>query len=299
MPRLTLQQKKARNGWLYITPWLIGMLVFFIPAMLTTVIYCFSNVDITSRSVTYVGLDNFHYVLREDAQFPILLGTILLTNLKNIPLVLIFSYLVALLLKKPFKGSRLVKGIFFITVILSSDVFLTMTSELSYLQTAQTSNTLENTSTLFASLNGDTFASYLTQFGISSDWVGYITDAVDSVSDIFNRSGVQIFIFLSALGSVPDSMYEAAYIEGATSWEAFWKITFPMTSSFIVVNFVYTVVDSFNSMLSPALQYIDKMGFRGDSYGYGSAMSIVYFVIIGIIMAAVLLASRKKLFYYV
>ncbi len=297
--KLTLKQRKARNGLLYILPWVIGMLCFFIPAIWLTISYSFSRVDQSNFSQTFVGFANFYRAFRQDAQFPQLLADILLTNLKNVPLILVFSYFVALLLKKPFKGSAVVKAIFFLTVILSSDMFINMQLDTSDVINAQTQGVLENASSFFSSIDGGMFTEYLASFGVGQDIIDFITSAVSSITDIFIRSGVQIFIFLAGLSSIPDSMYEAASMEGATGWESFWKITFPMTTPIIMVNFVYTIVDSFNSMLSPTLQYINETGFTGGNYGYGSAMSMIYFLIIGIFIAIVFLLTRKRIFYYV
>ena len=299
MPRLTLKQREARNGWLYITPWIIGMLMFFIPAMITTFTYCFCKVDTNTFKATFVGMANLYKAPREDADFPMLLSNILLSNLKNIPVLLIFSYFVALLLKKQFKGIAVVKGIFFLTVILSSDVFLTMQAELQYLENAKNANVMENASKVLTAINGDKFTECLLSFGVGQNVIDFLKDAVESISEFFSKSGVQLFIFLAGLSSIPDSMYEAASMEGATGWEIFWKITFPMTTSIIVVNFVYSVVDSFNSMMSSTLQYINNTGLKGGNYGYGSAMAVIYFLIVAVVMAAVLLITRKRVFYYV
>lgn len=299
MPRLTLRQRKARNGYLYILPWLIGMVTIFIPAFYICISYCFCKVDSTTFETAFNGIGHFYKAFREDAEFPQLLTETLLNNLKNVPLILIFSYFVALLLKKPFPGIGVVKGIFFMTVILSSDVFLTMEAELGYLDAAYLANTMENAPEELKALDGSAFTQYLLSFGVGEGVINFLSQAVKSISDIFNKSGVQIFIFLAGLSSIPDSMYEAASMEGATEWESFWKITFPMTTSIIVVNFVYTVVDSFNTMMSPMMQYIYTNGLKGNNYGYGSAMAAIYFVIIGVIMGTVLLMTRKRVFYYV
>jgi len=299
MPSLTIKQRKARNGYLYILPWMVGMLSFFIPAMITTIYYSFCNVEQNTFVTNWAGFANYYRAFREDAKFIQLLADILLKNLKEIPLILVFSYFVALLLKKPFPGKTIVKCIFFLTVILSSDMFMTMQIEMESFNTALVKGVKENSESFFTTINGAYFADYLQKFGISPSVTDFLENAVHSIADIFNKSGVQIFIFAAGLSSIPDSMYEAASIEGATSWEIFWKITFPMTTSIIIVNFVYTVIDSFNSMLSPALQYINNEGFKGGAYGYGSAMSIIYFICMGVAIAFVLLLTRKKVFYYV
>ncbi len=299
MPRLTLRQRKARNGYLYILPWLIGMVTVFIPALYICISYCFNNVEGGTFATTWNGIGHFYKAFRGDAEFPQLLTETLLNNLKNVPLILIFSYFVALLLKKPFRGVSVVKGIFFLTVILSSDIFLTMEAELGYLDAAYMAGAMENAPEEFKALDGSAFTEYLLSFGVGQGVIEFLAQAVRSISDIFSKAGVQIFIFLAGLSSIPESMYEAASMEGATSWESFWKITFPMTTSIIVVNFVYTIVDSFNSMMSPMMQYIYTNGLKGGNYGYGSAMAMIYFVIVGVFMGAVLLLTRKRVFYYV
>ena len=111
------------------------------------------------------------------------------------------------------------------------------------------------------------------------------------------RSGVQIFIFLAALHSIPGSMYEAAEMEGCTAWESFWLITFPMTGPIILVNGIYTVVDSFGSYLNPVIDYINDVAFRLFEFGYSSALSWIYFLCIAVIIALIYLLFRKKLFY--
>lgn len=132
-----------------------------------------------------------------------------------------------LLLKKPFKGAGVVKAIFFLTVILSSDMFINQQLDTSGIVNAQTQGVLENASSFFSTIDGEVFTQYLTSFGVGQGIIDFISAAVTSITDIFIRSGVQIFIFLAGLSSIPDSMYEAASMEGATSWECFWKITSP------------------------------------------------------------------------
>ena len=115
---------------------------------------------------------------------------------------------------------------------------------------------------------------------------------------ILSSSGIQIFIFLAALKTIPPSLYESSYMEGATGWEAFWKITFPMVSPMILVNVVYTVIDSFLSPTNQALNYVKKTIFTNLKFGYGSALAWIYFVIISVILAVVVLLISRKTFYY-
>lgn len=296
--RLTLRQRNARNGYLYILPWVLGMAIFFIPALINVTIYAFSAVDKGNFQLTFIGMDNFYYAIRGDKDFLRHLVSVLQQNAREIPLILIFSYFVALLLKKPFKGSFLVKGIFFLTVILSSDMFITMQNNTQGITDAQTQGVLDNASSFFEVAGGDNLIYMLENFGIPSGIISFITTNVGRITQIFIRSGVQIFIFLAGLSSIPDSMYEASSMEGATQWENFWKITFPMTTPIILVNFVYSVVDTFNTMMSAVMSYIHRIGFVQYNYGLSSAMAIIYFVIMGTFIGLVLLITRKRVFYY-
>lgn len=111
------------------------------------------------------------------------------------------------------------------------------------------------------------------------------------------HSGIQIFIFLAGLNSISPSIYEACYMEGASGWEAFWKVTFPMVSPLIIVNVVYTVIDTFGSSLNASLNYINNTAFTKLNFGYASALSLIYFAVIGCILGLIMLVVSKRVFY--
>ena len=79
---------------------------------------------------------------------------------------------------------------------------------------------------------------------VGSDLVAYVVNAVNNIFNIVNRSGVQMLIFLAGLQSISPAIYESCKIDGATGWETFWKITFPMISPMILVNAIYTIIDA-------------------------------------------------------
>ena len=120
--------------------------------------------------------------------------------------------------------------------------------------------------------------------------------AVDNTYKIVNSSGVQILIFVSALQSINPSVFEAAKVEGATKWEEFWKITFPLLTPMILVNIVYTVVDSFTNPAYKVLDYIESQAFEGNRLGYASALSWAYFLIVLMVLGVVwrLIARRVQ-----
>ncbi len=294
--RLTLTQKKALLGYVYTAPWIIGFIFLFISPIIKTAIYSFHSFDKVTLEPTFIGWTNFRYAFTGDAKFPQVLVESL-SNLTEVPLILIFSYFVAILLRKDFPGSAFVKMIFFLTVILSSDLFLRMQSSVASVNNAQINASMQEAQELFTALQAVDLSKYFYSIGVPNEWFDFINNAISNIFFIMIRSGVQIFIFLAALHNIPSSMYEAASMEGSTAWETFWLITFPMTSPIILINCIYTIIDSFGSYLNPVVTYINSIAFKQFEFGYSSAMSWIYFLCIAVIIAIIYLLFRKKIFY--
>ena len=294
--KMTLRRKQGLQGYLYCLPWILGFVLFFAAPVIQTAYYSFQIFDKVTLEPAFSGFANFRYAFTGDARFPQILAASLL-NMAQVPLILIFSYFVALLLRKKFPGIALVKMIFFLTVILSSDLFLRMQASVGSLNNAQLGAAMEETQEMFTMMEAIDLSRYFTSLNISPVFMEYINDAISNIFSMMIRSGVQIFIFLAALHSIPGSMYEAAEMEGCTAWESFWLITFPMTGPIILVNGIYTVVDSFGSYLNPVIDYINDVAFRLFEFGYSSALSWIYFLCIAVIIALIYLLFRKKLFY--
>ena len=109
---------------------------------------------------------------------------------------------------------------------------------------------------------------------------------------------MEILLFLSGLQSIPGSLYEAASVEGATAWESFWKITVPMISPIILVNVIFTIIDSFTSYSNGLMQYILSETSQLH-YSYAAAMTWIYFAAIMAVLGAILGLVSKKIFYSV
>jgi len=128
--------------------------------------------------------------------------------------------------------------------------------------------------------------------------MAYIFRIINQIYDIAMASGIQIIIFLSALQTIPLSMFEAAKIEGATSWECFWKITFPMVSPLILVNVVYSVVDYFIRTDNRVMEKIRVTLMQRMEYGFSTAMAWVYFLAVIVIIGIAMSLISKKVYYY-
>jgi ABC-type spermidine/putrescine transport system permease subunit II len=120
---------------------------------------------------------------------------------------------------------------------------------------------------------------------IGSGLVDYVAGAVNSIYDIVNRSGVQMLIFLAGLQSISPAIYEACRIDGCTAWETFWKITFPMISPMILVNGIYTIIDSFTTDSNSVMKYINSVYQGSDGQVLSSAMAWMYFIIVMLMLA--------------
>jgi ABC-type sugar transport system permease subunit len=216
----------------------------------------------------------------------------------DVPLITFFSLFMAILLNKKFRGRTLVRAIFFLPVILNSGAIMdAMDLARTMMSGGISSASAEMASA--ASGNGVSIEYYIQMFsalGLPDSIIQYISGAVSRISDIINASGVQIIIFIAALQSIPGSMYEVAKIEGATAYETFWKVTFPMVLPHIITNVVYTVVDSFADSDVVDLAY--DTAFTNNNYGLSSVMSLVSTVITCLILVIVCRFIQKRTFYY-
>lgn len=301
--KLTLLQKRSLAGYLFILPWLVGFLVFYIRSLLMTGQFAFSNLTMDAVNGGYqleaVGWENFRYAFRVHATFKQTLTTSLLDMIIDVPLITFFSLFMAMLLNKKFPGRGIVRAIFFLPIILNSGA-ITAAMDLSEAmmnggistQAAEVSATAGET----LAFSVDYLISMFTSLGLPATVMDYVVQAVARINDIISASGVQIILFIAALQSIPGSMYEVAKIEGATGYETFWKVTFPMVMPHIITNVVYTIVDSFTESEVVELAY--DVAFNQFNYGLSSVMSLVSTVITCIILIVVCGAIQKRTFYY-
>ena len=132
---------------------------------------------------------------------------------------------------------------------------------------------------------------------IGQGLVNFVTQAINNIFDIVNRSGVQLLIFLAGLQSISPAIYESVQIDGASAWETFWKITFPMISPMILVNAVYTIIDSFTTNSNIVMTYIKTVRPLDHGEELASAMSWMYFLIVLAIIGLVAAIMSAYVFY--
>ena len=229
-----LTKRRVREwfyGYLFISPWIVGVSIFFVYAMVRSLIFSFSDVQIGGEAgLTIVPLQNIFQnyinVFTTEVNFPITLGSFAISLVLQLPIIISFSLIIALLLNSKIRARGVFRMIFFLPVIIATGPVMNML-------TAQGAATVPMMSdgSLLNLLSG------LPQFLLDP-----ITDLFNSLILILWNSGIQILIFLSGLQKVSTTMYEAAKIDGANGWETFWKITLPTVKPIILLNSIYTVV---------------------------------------------------------
>ncbi|MBQ7955205.1 MAG: sugar ABC transporter permease [Lachnospiraceae bacterium] len=300
--KLTLLQKRMLTGYLFILPWFIGFAIFYIRSLIMTGQFAFSNLTIIPTggyTLDFIGFDNFNYAFRVHGSFKQTLTTSIMNMLVDVPLITFFSLFMAMLLNKKFPGRFVFRAIFFLPVIMGSSA-ITSAMEMSE---AMMSGGISSMSTEMATdasagamMNMDYFIDMFMNLGIPVKLLDYVTAAVARINDIIEASGVQIIIFIAALQSIPGSMYEVAKIEGATGYETFWKVTFPMVMPHIITNVVYTIVDNFAESEVVELAY--KVAFTEMNYGLSSVFSLVSTLITCLILVVICGYISKHTFYY-
>jgi ABC-type sugar transport system permease subunit len=305
--------RKRQSAWgvVFTSGLIIGLVYFFVIPFFITIIYSFSRVEnlrVNTSTLEHVGvatewigLDNFRFILKEHSTFSTNLFNAFIGTIFNVIFILVFSLIIAVLLNSKFKGRAFVRAVFFMPVIFNSqavDVAMATGAQLaSTMETAQMS--------IFA--QGFNMMDFLLEANLPQNIATFLGNMTSQIYDVISYSGVQILIFLAGIQSVPKHLYEAAKIEGATQYEIFWKITFPMVSPLMLTAGVYTVVDSYlRSELLTTINVFSSAGVRNlqrglgllTNYGIHAAMSLLFALSSIIIIALVLFGLSKLVFYY-
>lgn len=293
----SLDRKKAKAGWFFVLPFLIGLIIIYIPLIYNSIklSFCTSNITSSGAVYTFIGWENYHEALFEDTKFVPTLLTGLGELVLQIPAIVIFALFMAVLLNQKMAGRAVFRAIFFIPVVISTGIMeslnasdlVTDATQAGVDTGADSSNSIVNVMDL---------ENLFSNMKIGSQLATYVVDIVNNIYDIVNKAGVQMLIFLAGLQAISPAIYESCKIDGATGWETFWKITFPMISPMILVNGVYTIIDSFTSQTNTVMVYINKI-YDGGGEVKSSAMAWIYFLIVILIVGIVAGIISARVFY--
>lgn len=290
--RLSYERKKSLSGYVFLAPWLLGLFGLFFRTFVTSIIYSFSDLQLTTDGVVLspAGFARYDTAFYGDPKFIPLLTSQLQDMLLTVPVILMFSLFIAVLLNQEFRGRALARSIFFLPVVIGSGVVI------SIIQGDQMSNEVINGTRAAGLFESSSIFDTLEESGLNSELVGTMMGIVNDIFELSWHSGLQIILFLAALQTVPDQLYEVAKVEGATSWEVFFKITLPMITPIMLVNLIYTIVDNFTDYGNSLMIYILDLG-RKLNFSYSAALGNIYFIIIFAVILLVLLIVGRKVTY--
>ena len=291
----SLDKKKARAGWVFILPFVIGFILIYLPMVLQSIQYTLIE---GVRKPNFVGFANYQRALGEHATYLQTLTGGLTQLVLDIPAIVIFSLFMAVMLNQKMLGRAAFRAIFFIPVILSTGLIDQINNQgntlMQYLDSNESIDTGGGDSASDIISRAD-LAMLFDSMKIGTGLVEYVTDLVNNIYGIINRCGVQMLVFLAGLQSISPAIYESCSIDGATSWETFWKITFPMISPMILVNAIYTVIDAFTSSTNEVMVLVSDT-YKTDMI-LSSAMAWLYFAIVIVIIALVAAVLSAYIFY--
>lgn len=286
----SLERKRARYGYLFTLPLILGLAFIFIPNIVQTVLYSLNEtvIDGSGYTLEWIGLKYYIKAFAGDAKFLQYMLSSLGELLVQVPVILVFSLFMAMVLNQKFKGRVVARAIFFLPLVLSTGI-------ISRVEASTQLDSLMSMRDALEEMQGTQFdlSQLLLSMNFNSTLSDIVVSAATGIKDIVNASGMQIFIFLAAFQQIPVSVYEAAQVEGCSKWVLFWKVVIPMTAKQILVAGVYTVVDVFTRTDGALFTYIQEMAYTNNQYSYAMAMYLVYAMGLGIMMAIALATVYK------
>ncbi len=287
----SLDKRKAHAGWIFVAPFVIGFILVYFPIIFDSLRFSFNEIaemTATGYKLENVWFDNYREALFEDPDYVRTLISGIQQLVLEVPSIVIFSLFIAVLLNDKIAGRAAFRAILFVPVILSTGLIEAIDAQNSLSEFMDASAGIETGTETSAAAQLSAAIDLEALFAnmkVGTGLVEYVANAVDSISDIVNRSGVQILIFLAGLQSISPAIYESCRMDGATTWETFWKITFPMISPMILVNAFYTIIDAFTAESNAVMRLINSV--YAESNVLSSAMAWMYFLVVILILAAV------------
>lgn len=288
--RLPFSKKTALWGVIFLLPWLLGFLLFFLQPAIQLIPFSLSKLELKQGSIelTPVGTQNFEYIFTRHPDFNRLLLTNLAEAVPAMLLVLVFSLIVAVILNGKFRGRTIARAVFFIPIIMATDALTRVVGGVAA-QTIAEQQGSQLTSVSF-------LAGFISNMLPSAQVAKGLWEAVSSIFDTVLLSGVQTLIFLGGLQSISPQLYEVAKIEGSTGYETFWKVTLPMLSPLILTAAVYTLADHF--LRSPIVDLAYRTAFGTNEWGRSAAMSLVFLLTSVVVIGIVSFIISRRVFYY-
>lgn len=288
--RLRLKAKENRLGYVFIAPWLVGFILLHIGPMLMSFVFSFTSYDCFSP-LKFIGLDNYVTMLRQDDAFKNALLVTFKYVLLYVPLRVVFALAIAMLLNRKIRGISLYRTIYYMPSILGGGVAVSVMWK------------------MILSKDGAINA-LIAALGLEGP--NWLADPKTALFSIVIMScwafGSAMVIFLAGLKGIPNELYEASSVDGASTIRQFLSITLPLLSPVIFFNVVMSLIDGFQVFTQAFIMtsggplnstkfyvlYLYQNAFQYFRMGYASALAWVLFIII---MGFTLLIFRTSTFW--
>lgn len=291
---ISMLRKRQWDGYLYIIPWLTGFLVFQFFPLISSLWYSFTDYSALGAS-DFVGLENYKNIVQYDGNFRQSLQVTLLYVGITVPLKLVFALFIAVLLNMKLKAVNLFRTIYYIPSIMGASVAIAALWR-------------------FLFMRDGLFNGMLQAIGIhcSIDWIGDPRFALITISLLAVwQFGSSMVLFLAGIKQVPQELYEAASIDGASKVRQFLVITLPLLTPIIFFNLIMQTITAFQDFTAPFLitsggpanatylygMYLYDNAFRFYKMGYACALSWILFIIIIVFTYVLFKSSAKWVFY--
>ncbi len=292
------KKKKSRKlseiltPYFFLSPWVIGLLIFSVWPIVLSLYLSFTHYDLL-QAPKWIGLQNYKNIFTNDQLFYTSLEVTFSYILMSVPIRLIAALAVAMLLNQKIKGIGIYRAIYYIPSLIGSSVAVAY---------------------LWQQIFGPSglFQTVLGYIGIhTSPWIDTPGTALFTLSLLSAWAfGSSMLIFLAGLKGIPDTLYEAAEIDGAGKWKRFIHVTIPMLSPVVFFNLIMSIITGFtqftqgyiitdggpvNATLFYALYLYNQ--FTYFRMGYASALAWILLIIVGIFTSIVFFSSKKWVYY--
>ncbi len=297
-----LQKSEMKWGLIFASPWIIGFLIFTAGPIIASIILSFCQYDVL-HVPNFIGLRNYVNLFVNDPLFYKSLWNTFIITIFNVPLSIIIGLLLAMLLNTSIKGLSVYRTIFYLPSIVPVVAASILWIWMFHPEFGLINSILKWINELIKGIG--------LQFPLPH-WLG--SEKWSKPAIIFMKlwgAGGSIILWLAGLQGIPESLYEAAEIDGANSWQKFWYVTIPMISPYIFFNMVMGIIGSLQIFTESYIMtgggpvdstlfyvyYLFNNAFRYFKMGYASAMAWILFIIIMVLTLIQLKLSKKWVHY--
>ncbi|MBO4377824.1 MAG: sugar ABC transporter permease [Clostridia bacterium] len=283
-----MTRKQNRLGYFFMSPWILGFLVFTLFPFLMTIYLSFCSVSSTIKGyeISFIGLDNYYTAFFRNTEFVPALLSFLSMVVPYTFIIIVVSFILAYLLNKIKTGRTIMRIIYFLPIIILSGPVMSQ-----ILDSADEAITLsQGVSEVYKSI-----WIFRILYSYSPTFTLFLEEIFDQLSMILWFTGIPIVLFISTLQRINHSLYEAAYIDGANEWQVLWKVTVPMAKPTALVASIFTIVQLGSYDTSDIYGLIKAAtNNTATGLGYAATYAWLYGIMVLLVIGAAFLIFRER-----